>query len=106
MSLFVIQKEEVKMLSRTTDSYNNFIDEIGRIFLRKAGTIYSVYKPFFNSLSSDDKANINKMKPGDIMKLFKKYISSNIEVLLKTRFGEISLNDAWNDIIPSLLRVL
>lgn len=61
-------------------------------------------KKFINSLDDNEREKIFKIDKINIQSLYTKYIFSNIEVILKERFGDISINAAWNDIVPSILR--
>ncbi|MDD4930644.1 MAG: hypothetical protein PHG66_00625 [Candidatus Colwellbacteria bacterium] len=61
-------------------------------------------RKFLNSLSDDQRATIAFISENDVLTLYKNYVLSSIETLLKTRFGDISLNAAWNDIVPALIR--
>lgn len=62
-------------------------------------------KRLLNSLTDDQKAIIPFVENDSVVEIYKKYIVSNIDILLRSRFGDISINNAWNDIVPSLIRI-
>lgn len=87
-------------------TYDIFIRDFYRYIIHSSGDIGLIInnKNFLNSLSDDEKVTISFINSDDLKKIYKNYVTSSLKTLLKTRFGDIPLNTAWSDIVPSIIR--
>lgn len=107
MSLFpLIRRNPTKEFIKVMPSFDSFKKNFYR------GVSYSPAemglilgdRKFINSLTDDQKETISYIEYRDVIEIYRRYIFETIELLLRSRFGDISLNSAWNDIIPSVIR--
>lgn len=107
LSLFPPERKyHVQGFIKVVATYDQFKRDFYRYIIYSAGDMGLILndKKFLNSITDDQKATISFIEPNEVLIIYKHYVTSSIETLLNTRFGDISLNDAWNDIVPSLIR--
>ena len=63
-------------------------------------------RKFRTFLSEDQLSVVDHLSVGEVFELYRKYIKDSIDEILQSRFGDINLNVAWNDIVPAILRVV
>ena len=89
-------------------SYNIFIQTVDRFIIYGRGDVKLITtdKKFLNYLNDDQRSVIEYLDIKEIVELYRQYIKSSINEILKNRFGDMDLKVAWNDIVPSLVRRL
>jgi hypothetical protein len=95
------KKRDIVIYSKTI-RYSEFIKNFYRIVIRNINDLPLVINDpkFRNYLSDDQKNVIDYLEPSEVINIYVEYIKSSIEVILKERFGEIDINNSWDDIVP------
>ena len=102
VDLFPKSKRRDIIIYSKTIRYNEFIKDFYRIIVRNINDLPLVINDpkFRNYLSDDQKNVIDYLEPSEVINIYVEYVKSSIEVILKERFGEIDINNSWDDIVP------
>jgi len=106
--LDLFPKYRVKSIIRfmALASYNQFITDFYRYILINPEDRVWIYndKNFLETVPVNERIVIATKSTHELTQLYRQYISSNIETILRRRFGDSPISTSWNDIVPALIR--